>query len=74
MLFPLKWGFYICTGEKYEEKVHKIKKLLAGDDIDIKKLQEFAISPGGFVTNEIRQEAWPKLVGIDVENIPPKPG
>ncbi|XP_060596413.1 TBC1 domain family member 20-like [Ruditapes philippinarum] len=59
--------------EKYGEKIHQIKELLAGDNVDIKKLQEFAISPGGFVTNEIRQEAWPKLVGIDVDNIPPKP-
>lgn len=58
---------------KYKEKQEKIKELLSEDPVDISKLREFAISPGGFVTNELRQQAWPKMVGIDVDNIPPKP-
>lgn len=42
--------------------------------MNIDRLREFAISPGGFVTDDLRQKAWPKMVGIDVDNIPPKPG
>ncbi|KAL4234462.1 hypothetical protein ACF0H5_006108 [Mactra antiquata] len=62
-----------CFDEIYLEKKQQIEACLSEENVDIDKLREFAISPGGFVTDDLRQRAWPKMVGIDVENIPPKP-
>ncbi|XP_052816500.1 TBC1 domain family member 20-like [Mya arenaria] len=59
--------------DKYARKKAEIEKVLSSKDIDLDRLREFAISPGGFVTDDIRQRAWPKLVGINVDNIPEKP-
>lgn len=58
----------------YQEKQQKIQGVLDSDSVDISKLRQFAISPGGLVTDELRQRAWPALLKVDVDNIPPKPG
>ena len=58
----------------YVDKKRQIEKVLSSEYVDIDRLREFAISPGGFVTDELRQKAWPIMVGVDVDNIPPKPG
>jgi len=55
------------------KKEKEIEAVLADSDVDIDRLREFAISAGGLVTDKIRCRAWPKLIGIDVDNIPPKP-
>ena len=55
------------------KKEKEIEAVLDDGDVDIDRLREFAISAGGLVTDKIRCRAWPKLIGIDVDNIPPKP-
>eukprot|EP00535_Pseudo-nitzschia_heimii_P013529 CAMPEP_0197198752 /NCGR_PEP_ID=MMETSP1423-20130617/33532_1 /TAXON_ID=476441 /ORGANISM="Pseudo-nitzschia heimii, Strain UNC1101" /LENGTH=1067 /DNA_ID=CAMNT_0042652589 /DNA_START=190 /DNA_END=3390 /DNA_ORIENTATION=+ len=48
-----------------QQKVEEIELLLSQPEIDLWKLREFALSPGGLVSDAIRKRAWPKLVGLD---------
>ena len=38
------------------------------------RIKELAVSRGGLVNNDIRQRAWPALLGVDISSIPEKPG
>lgn len=69
VLFPI-----LAEDSYLEGKKQEIEEVLSSSHVDIDRLREFAISRGGFVTDELRQKAWPLVVGIDVDNIPPKPG
>ncbi|ESO12388.1 hypothetical protein HELRODRAFT_62173, partial [Helobdella robusta] len=50
-----------------------ILKALASNPINVEMLRQLSISRGGLVSNELRQKAWPLLLNIDIDNIPPKP-
>lgn len=65
---------FIFAEDVYAEKKRQIEEVLSCKPVDTDQLREFAISPGGFVTDELRQKAWPLMMGVDIENIPPKPG
>ena len=58
----------------YEAKQAEILAAINSDPPDVEKLRQFAISPGGLVTDELRQKAWPILINVDTQNIPTKPG
>ena len=59
----------------FEEKKQEILKVLDENPPNIEsKLRQFAISSGGFVTDELRRRAWPKMLNVDPDNIPAKPG
>ncbi|ESP03750.1 hypothetical protein LOTGIDRAFT_64842, partial [Lottia gigantea] len=40
---------------------------------DVSVLRQLAINRGGMLTNELRRSAWPKQLGVDLDNISPKP-
>ena len=56
------------------QKVRAINRALFTDPFDITTLKQLAISRGGLLSDELRCKAWPKLLQIDVDNIPEKPG
>lgn len=55
-----------------QQKSEEIELLLSQPEIDLWKLREYALSPGGLVNDTIRKRAWPKLVGLD-QNYEPLP-
>ncbi|KAL5021974.1 hypothetical protein ScPMuIL_001129 [Solemya velum] len=55
------------------QKVAKIRLALINKPVDISALKQLAISKDGLVSDELRKRAWPKLLDVDVDNIPPKP-
>ena len=88
VLYFLRWTvhnyvFDISVSLKeveFEEKVREILDVLdtchdsvASGDIR-ERVKELAISRGGLVNNDVRSRAWPVLLGVDVSDIPPKPG
>ncbi|KAJ8303463.1 hypothetical protein KUTeg_019859 [Tegillarca granosa] len=60
-------------GLSLKKKTSRIKKVLSSDNVDPAKLKEFAISRGGLLNDEIRKQAWPKLLNVNVNDIPKKP-
>ncbi|KAJ8303015.1 hypothetical protein KUTeg_019411 [Tegillarca granosa] len=60
-------------GLSLKKKTSRIKKVLSSDNVDPAKLKEFAISRGGLLNDEIRKQAWPKLLNVNVDDIPKKP-
>lgn len=44
------------------------------DPVDIETLKAAAASKGGLLTDEVRRKVWPKLLNINVYNLPHKPG
>lgn len=60
-------------GLSLKKKTSRIKKVLSSDNVDRAKLKEFAISRGGLLNDEIRKQAWPKLLNVNVDDIPKKP-
>jgi len=76
-LFSLNFSFdcVICTDE--HSKRHKrnmILKALSATLPDVATLRQLAISRGGLLDDCLRKRAWPCLLDIDVQSIPPKPG
>eukprot|EP00794_Sanderia_malayensis_P019008 gene19008-20920_t len=55
-------------------KVRKINAALDADPVDIRLLQELAISEYGFVTDDIRCRVWPKLLNVNVFDLPKRKG
>uniref|UniRef100_A0A672T3X5 TBC1 domain family member 20 n=1 Tax=Sinocyclocheilus grahami TaxID=75366 RepID=A0A672T3X5_SINGR len=43
------------------------------DPVDIESLRRAAVSEGGLLTDDIRRKVWPKLLSINVYNLPAKP-
>ena len=57
-----------------KQKISAIRRVLNAEAVDIDTLRQLAISRGGLLSDELRLQAWPKLLSVDVKNIPPKPG
>ncbi|XP_068093958.1 TBC1 domain family member 20-like isoform X1 [Hyperolius riggenbachi] len=57
-----------------KEKAFWIHRALTCDPIDIETLRKEAVSDGGLLSQEIRRKVWPKLLSINIYNLPPKPG
>jgi len=51
-----------------------ILKALSATLPDVATLRQLAISRGGLLDDCLRKRAWPCLLDIDVQSIPPKPG
>ncbi|NXI81295.1 TBC20 protein, partial [Rhipidura dahli] len=57
-----------------KRKMTKIYQALNSDPIDVAVLRRMAISEGGLLTDEIRCKVWPKLLGVNTDDLPPLPG
>ncbi|KAK0133823.1 TBC1 domain family member 20 [Merluccius polli] len=44
------------------------------DPVDIETLRRAAVSEGGLLTNELRRRVWPKLLNVNVYDLPHRPG
>jgi len=53
-----------------KEKVRRINNALDSDPVDIEALRAFALSAYGYVTDDIRCRVWPKLLNVNVYNLP----
>ncbi|KAM4630518.1 TBC1 domain family member 20 [Polymixia lowei] len=56
-----------------KQKVVEIHQALNSDPVDIKTLRQAAASEGGLLTDELRRKVWPKLLNINVYDLPHKP-
>ncbi|KAK6327881.1 hypothetical protein J4Q44_G00035270 [Coregonus suidteri] len=54
-------------------KLVEIHQALNCDPVDIETLRRAAVSKGGLLTDEIRRKVWPKLLSVNVYNLPAKP-
>ncbi|KAK7898360.1 hypothetical protein WMY93_019213 [Mugilogobius chulae] len=57
-----------------KQKLTEIHQALNCDPVDIETLRRAAVSKGGLLTDELRRKVWPKLLNINVFDLPPKPG
>ena len=70
----LNW-FDGCADEHSKRhKKNMILKALGASPPDVATLRQLAISRGGLLDDCLRRRAWPCLLDIDVQSIPPKPG
>ncbi|XP_060099023.1 TBC1 domain family member 20-like [Heteronotia binoei] len=69
---PSLWAEF--QGSQKKEKRLLIHQALTRDPVDVERLRAAALSPGGLLTDEIRRKVWPKLLGVNVYSLPPKPG
>ena len=66
---------YFLDGLSEQNKVSVIRELVDGsDECIVERLRQLAISRGGLVNDEMRRKAWPKLLSVDIDNIPQTPG
>ncbi|XP_042601107.1 TBC1 domain family member 20 isoform X1 [Cyprinus carpio] len=56
-----------------KQKLLDIHQALNSDPVDIETLRRAALSEGGLLTDDIRRKVWPKLLSINVYNLPAKP-
>ncbi|XP_046553511.1 TBC1 domain family member 20-like [Haliotis rubra] len=54
-------------------KTSEIQKALFKDPADVARLRQLSISRGGLISDELRKKAWPKLLGVNVQDIDAKP-
>lgn len=47
---------------------------MCSDPVDIETLKRAAATRGGLLTDEVRRKVWPKLLNINVYNLPHRPG
>ncbi|XP_060692505.1 TBC1 domain family member 20 [Hemiscyllium ocellatum] len=59
---------------KRKRKVTEIFQALNCSPVDVAALRRMAISEGGLLTDEIRCKVWPKLLNINTQELPSKPG
>ncbi|XP_007906860.1 TBC1 domain family member 20 [Callorhinchus milii] len=59
---------------KRKRKVAEIQHALNSSPVDVAALRRMAISEGGLLTDEIRSKVWPKLLNVNTDDLPPKPG
>ncbi|XP_035537820.1 TBC1 domain family member 20-like [Morone saxatilis] len=57
-----------------KQKLAEIHQALISDPVDIETLRRAAASKGGLLTDELRRKVWPKLLNINVYELPHKPG
>lgn len=50
-----------------------IHQALNSDPVDIDTLRRAAGSEGGLLTDDIRRKVWPKLLSVNVYDLPAKP-
>ncbi|XP_045151355.1 TBC1 domain family member 20 isoform X3 [Echinops telfairi] len=55
---------------KRKKKVAHIYEALNSDPADVDALRRLAIDEGGLLTDEIRQEVWPKLLNVNTSDLP----
>lgn len=55
-------------------KRNMIMKALNATPPDVATLRQLSISRGGLLDDCLRKRAWPCLLDIDTQSIPPKPG
>ncbi|XP_065100559.1 TBC1 domain family member 20 [Paramisgurnus dabryanus] len=53
-----------------KRKMAKIAQALNTTPVDVAALRRMAISEGGLLTDEIRRQVWPRLLNVNVDNIP----
>uniref|UniRef100_A0A452IAB6 TBC1 domain family member 20 n=1 Tax=Gopherus agassizii TaxID=38772 RepID=A0A452IAB6_9SAUR len=71
----LHWhGSAQLLGSKRKQKLLLIHQALTSDPVAVETLRGAAVSEGGLLTDEIRRKVWPKLLSVNVYNLPPKPG
>ena len=63
--------FFLVSDFLHKEK--EILKVLSSSDIDNERLRNLAISPGGLLNDDIRKEVWPRLLNVNIKDIPKKP-
>ena len=56
------------------QKTRAISRALVDDPVGIVSLRQHAISKGGLLMDGLRVSAWPKLLNVNVYDIPDKPG
>ncbi|KAM9493777.1 TBC1 domain family member 20 [Clarias gariepinus] len=56
-----------------KQKLADIQQALNSDPVDIETLRSAAVSEGGLLTNDVRRKVWPKLLNINVFDLPAKP-
>ncbi|XP_062986018.1 TBC1 domain family member 20-like isoform X2 [Elgaria multicarinata webbii] len=61
-------------GSQKKQKRLLIHRALTRDPVDVESLRGAAFSQGGLLTDEVRRKVWPKLLGVNVYSLPPKPG
>ncbi|KAJ6661521.1 hypothetical protein lerEdw1_014431 [Lerista edwardsae] len=61
-------------GSQKKQKKVLIHQALLRDPVDVESLRAAALSQGGLLADEIRRKVWPKLLGVNVYSLPPKPG
>ncbi|XP_066479650.1 TBC1 domain family member 20-like isoform X2 [Tiliqua scincoides] len=61
-------------GSQKKQKKVLIHQALLKDPVDVESLRAAALSQGGLLTDEVRRKVWPKLLGVNVYSLPPKPG
>ncbi|XP_075772937.1 TBC1 domain family member 20-like isoform X3 [Pelodiscus sinensis] len=61
-------------GSRRKQKLLSIHQALTSDPVAVETLRGAAVSEGGLLTDEIRRRVWPKLLSVNVYNLPPKPG
>ncbi|CAL8396840.1 TBC1 domain family member 20 [Gadus morhua] len=57
-----------------KQKLVQIHQAFNSDPVDIETLRKAAVSDGGLLTNELRRKVWPKLLSINVYDLPHRPG
>lgn len=57
-----------------KQKLAEIHQALISDPVDIETLRRAAVSKGGLLTDELRRKVWPKLLNINIYDLPHKPG
>lgn len=50
--------------------MRKINDALDSDPVDVETLRELGISEYGYVTDDIRCRVWPKLLNVNIYNLP----
>ncbi|XP_022523749.2 TBC1 domain family member 20 [Astyanax mexicanus] len=57
-----------------KQKLVDIHQALNSDPVDIETLRRAAVSEGGLLTDDVRRKVWPKLLSVNVFELPAKPG
>lgn len=57
-----------------KQKLADIQQALISDPVDIETLRSAAVSEGGLLTDDVRRKVWPKLLNVNVFDLPAKPG
>ena len=65
--------FLSIDGPTKQKKVNAITNTVHAEDLDLNVLRQLAISRGGLLNDQLRIKAYPKLLDVDIDNIPEKP-